>query len=104
VTPVPRRGELWLIELDKRRPAVILTRDPMGRYLSSVLVAPITSTVRGLSTEVPVGPPDGVRRQSVANLDSAQRVDRTRLVRRLGAVGAPTMDAVCRALAFATGC
>jgi mRNA interferase MazF len=103
-TPAPRRGELWLIELDKRRPGVVLTRDPMGRYLSSVLVAPITSTIRGLSTEVAVGPDDGVRPRSAVNLDNTQQVDRSRLIRRLGALGAPTMDAVCRALAIATGC
>ena len=57
-----------MADLDKRRPVIVLTRDPLGRSLHSVLVAPVTSTVRGVSTEVPVGPADGVRIASVANL------------------------------------
>lgn len=48
--PAPRRGEVWLVELDKVRPAVVMTRDPMGRYLRRVIVGPITSTIRGLET------------------------------------------------------
>jgi len=53
---------VWLAQLDKIRPVVVLTRDPMGRILNAVVTAPVTSTVRGLSTEVAVGPADGVRR------------------------------------------
>ena len=48
--PAARRGEIWLAELDKRRPVVVLTRDPMGRVLHSVIVGPVTSTIRGLTT------------------------------------------------------
>ena len=55
--PEPRRSEIWLAEVDNVRPVVILTRDPLGRHLRAVLVGPVTSTARGLSTEVPVGPP-----------------------------------------------
>jgi mRNA interferase MazF len=54
MTPEPRRGEVWLAKLDKVRPVIVLTRDPMGRHLNSVIVAPVTSTVRGLATEVAV--------------------------------------------------
>jgi PemK-like, MazF-like toxin of type II toxin-antitoxin system len=61
VTAAPRRGEIWLADLDKARPVIVLTRDPMGRLLNAVIVAPVTSTVRGISTEVPVGSEDGVR-------------------------------------------
>jgi len=50
--PAPRRGELWLADLDKRRPVVVLTRDPLGRLLHAVIIGPVTSTIRGLSTEV----------------------------------------------------
>ena len=100
----PRRGEVWLARLDKRRPVVVLTRDPMGRFLHSVIVGPVTSTVRGLSTEVVVGPEQGVPRPSVVNLDNMQLVGRDRLVRRVGALQHATMDEICRALAIATGC
>jgi mRNA interferase MazF len=100
----PRRGEVWLADLDKRRPVVVLTRDPLGRYLNAVIVGPVTSTVRGVSTEVTVGPDDGVRRSGVINLDHVQLVARERLARRVGVVRPETMQAVCTAVAVAVGC
>jgi len=102
--PSARRGEVWLAQLDKIRPVIVMTRDPMGALLNAVLVAPITSTVRGLSTEVPVGPLDGVRVDSVANLDSAQLVARSRLLRRVGRARASTLAALCAALKTAVDC
>ena len=100
----PRRGEVWLAELDKVRPVVILTRDPLAGLLRAVIVAPITSTVRGLSTEVSVGAEDGVRHESVANLDNVQLIARTRLIRRVGRARRATMAAICVALESAVGC
>lgn len=100
----PRRGEVWLAQLDKVRPIIVLTRDPLGGVLNAVIAAPVTSTVRGLSTEVPVGPADGVRRESVANLDSLQLVSRSRLVRRVGRARPATMTAICEAVSTAVGC
>lgn len=102
--PEPRRGEVWLASLDKRRPVVILTRDPLGRYLQSVIAAPVTSTIRGLATEVPVGPDDGVKVPSVVNLDNVQLIARERLVRHVGDVRRETMSVICDALAVAIGC
>ena len=95
---------MWLAELDKTRPVIVLTRDPMGRYLNAVIVAPVTSTVRGVSTEVAVGPADGVRVASVANVDSTQLVARSRLLRRVGRAAPETMVGLCRALAIAVDC
>jgi len=100
----PRRGDVWLAQLDKIRPVVILTRDPMGRFLNAVVTAPVTSTVRGLTTEVSVGPADGVRLPSVANLDQVQLVARSRLVRRVGRARPETMTALCDALVLAVAC
>jgi len=100
----PRRGEVWLAQLDKLRPVVILTRDPLAALLNAVIVAPVTSTVRGLSTEVRVGAADGVRHDSVANLDNVQLLARARLVRRVGRATRATMAAICTALVTATGC
>lgn len=102
--PAPRRGELWLAELDKRRPVVVLTRDPLGRHLHSVIVGPVTSTVRGLSTEVALEPEDGARVASVVNLDNLQLLDRRRLVRRVGRVRTDTLRSICDAAAVAIGC
>jgi len=100
----PRRGDVWLAQLDKIRPVVVLTRDPLGRILNAVVTAPVTSTVRGLSTEVAVGPADGVRQPSVANLDQTQLVARSRLLRRVGRARPETMVALCAALAVAVSC
>ena len=104
MTAAPRRGEVWLAEVDKTRPVIVLTRNPMGRYLGAVLVAPVTSTVRNVSTEVPVGPADGIRVESVANLDNTQLLARTRLVRRVGHATPDTMTRLCEALAIAVDC
>jgi mRNA interferase MazF len=100
----PRRGEVWLAELDKIRPVVILTRDPMGRYLNGVIVGPVTSRVRGLSTEVALGAEDGLRAASVANTDNLQLVDRSRLRRRVGRVRPAVMQRLCTAVHVAIGC
>jgi len=104
--PVARRGEVWFAEVpgDKRRPVLILTRDPMGRLLHSVICAPITTTVRGLATEVLVGEEAGLVTGSVANFDNTLLLARTRLVRRLGRASDQTMHAACKALATAAGC
>ncbi len=102
--PAVRQGEIWLAELDKRRPVVVLTRDPMGRVLHSVIVGPVTSTVRGLHTEVHLTEADGVRTPSVVNLDNLQLVPRTRFVRRVGRATTATLDAICAATAEAIRC
>lgn len=104
MTPEPRRGEVWLAQLDKVRPVIVLTRDPMGRHLNSVIVAPVTSTVRGLATEVPVDHQDGVRRPSVANLDNVQLVARASFLKPVGTVRRLTLHAICAALAIAVDC
>ena len=105
-TPAPRRGDVWFADVpgDKRRPVLVMTRDPMGKLLHSVICAPITSTVRGLSTEVPLGAEAGLVQGSVANFDNLLLLERTRLVRRLGHATPDAMLDACRALANATGC
>lgn len=104
--PAARRGDVWLADVpgDKKRPVLVLTRDPLGRLLHSVICAPVTSAVRGLATEVSLGPECGLLHDSVANFDNTLLLARTRLVRRLGRAPATTMEAACRALATAAGC
>jgi mRNA interferase MazF len=102
--PILRRGDVWLARLDKVRPVIVLTRNPLGGLLNAVIGAPVTSTVRGLSTEVPVGPADGVRVESVANLDNVQLVARSRFVRKVGRARPATLAAICQALAAAVAC
>jgi len=104
--PAPRRGEVWFADVpgDKKRPVLILTRDPLGHLLHSVICAPITSTIRDLATEVALGSDAGLLQASVANFDNTFLLARTRLVRRLGHAPPPAMEAACLALATATGC
>jgi mRNA interferase MazF len=99
-----RRGELWLVRSDKDRPAIVLTRDPLADRLNAVLVVAVTSTVRNLPVEVPLDRSDGVRRPAVANLDMTQRMSRDAFLRKIGSVRPSTMDAICDALHYATGC
>ena len=101
------RGEIWLFAFsrpDKRRPVLILTRPEVIPLLHTVMVAPVTSTIRGAPSEVLVGIEEGLKYDSAVNLDHVQTVDKTKLTRFVGTVGPQKMRSVCRALAIAAGC
>lgn len=104
--PLPRRGEIWLADLpgDKIRPIVVMTRGTVIRHLHSVVAAPVTSTVRGIPTEVALTSEDGLLHASVANFDNLQLVGRARLIRRVGALSNAKLLEACRALRFAVAC
>ena len=70
--------------LDKTRPVLVLTREVVRPHLNRVSVAPITSTIRGLSTEVPVGADNGLDHDSVVNCDNIVTVPKAALGRHLG--------------------
>ena len=103
----PQRGEIWLYTFkppDKRRPVVVLTRESVLPLLRTAMVAPVTSTIRGLPSEVLVGVAEGLKRDSAVNLDWVQTVEQRRLKHYLGSLNDSKMAQVCRALAVATGC
>lgn len=75
---------IHLAQLDKTRPVLVLTRELVRPHLTRVTVAPITSTVRGLSSEVPVGPENGVDHASVVSCDNVVTVLATALGRQIG--------------------
>lgn len=103
----PARGEVWWCELPDvgRRPVVVLSRDAAIPRLRRVLVAPCTTTIRGLASEVLLEPGDDpVPRRCVANLDSVESVSSGVLVDRLGRLGDARMRALCAALAVAVAC
>lgn len=77
---------IWLARLDKTRPVLVLTREEVRAVRQMVTVAPITSTVRGLRSEVIVGQRNGLDHDSVVNLDSIATVPRDALVRPIGAL------------------
>jgi mRNA interferase MazF len=101
------RGEVWRYRFatpDKIRPVLVLTRQEVIGLLHTVMVAPITSTIRGAPSEVAVGVREGLKHESAVNLDHVQTVERARLVGFLGHLGPEKMRQVCRALAVAVGC
>lgn len=77
---------IWLARLDKTRPVLLLTREEVREVRRFVTVAPITSTIRGLQSEVLVGRHNGLDQESTANLDSITTIPRELLVRPLGAL------------------
>jgi mRNA interferase MazF len=107
VTAAPLRGELWWCELPGvgRRPVVVLSRDVAIPRLRRALVAPCTTTVRGLASEVLLEPgEDPVPRRSAVNLDSVESVSIGVLVERLGRLSDDRMLEVCSALEVAVDC
>lgn len=101
------RGDIWTYRFagpDKRRPVAVLTRQEVIPLLRTVMVAPVTSIIRGAPSEVLVGPEHGLPHESAVNLDHVQTVECSRLERRLGRLGPEEMREVCRALAVAVGC
>ena len=89
---------------DKRRPVLVISRSEALEVLRTAIVAPITSTVRGLPSEVLLGAEHGLKGPSAANLDHVQAVRQEDLSRYIATVPLQKMAEVCRALAVATGC
>ena len=83
---------------------LILTRSSALPYLSRATVAPITSTIRGVPSEVALGPEDGMKQSCVVNLHDLITVSQQNLGRRLSQLSPRRMKEVCAALAFALGC
>ena len=88
---------------DKRRPVLILTRDSAIGFLSSVTIAPITTTIRNIPTEVLLTPDDGLPNECAANLDNVQTVQKSQLGGYITHLSREQMHAVRDALAFALG-
>jgi mRNA interferase MazF len=104
---LPQRGEIWWCELPEipRRPVVVLSRDVAIRRLGRAIVAPCTTTVRDLPTEVVLEPgEDPVPTTCVVGLDSTLNVAVALLTQRMGTLSGPRMREVCAALAAAVDC
>ena len=85
-------------QLDKRRPVLILTRELVRPHTSRVTVAPITTTIRGLSTEVPVGPANGLDADCVISCDNIVTVPANALGPQIGALLVEQEDALTFAI------
>lgn len=86
---------------DKRRPVVVLTRDSVLDYLGEVTVAPITTTVRDIPTEVFLSKDDGMPRDCAVNCDHLQTVSRGKIGAHIISLPPEQMTAVKRAIRFA---
>jgi mRNA interferase MazF len=101
-----RRGEVWWAELARpagRRPVVLLSRDEAYAVRELVTIAPVTTRVRGIPTEVPLGRSDGLPRACAANLDTITTIPKALLSGQIAALAPGKVAAVDRALRFALG-
>jgi mRNA interferase MazF len=100
------RGEIWQFSFphpNKRRPVLVLTRQEVIGHLHSVTVAPITTTVRGIPSEVVIGPESGLKSVSAINLDNLATVPKDGLRAFVGTVPPLILDNIREALLFALG-
>jgi mRNA interferase MazF len=103
---VVRRGEIrWyrFAKPDKRRPVLLLTRDSVVEYLGEVTVAPATSAIREIPSEVFLSRSDGMPQDCVLNLDHVQTVPKGRIGALITTLGPEKMTEVKGALMFALG-
>ena len=99
-----RRGEVWWAQLPKpvgRRPVVLVSRDEAYEVRKNVAVVEVTSVIRGVATEVALGPDDGLPRHCVANADAINTIDRALLKTRVAGLSADRIKRLDAAPRFA---
>ena len=101
-----RRGEIWWAELEPptgRRPVVLLSRDEAYSVRSLIIVAPVTTRIRHIASEVPLGPADGMPQECVANLDTITTIPKDCLQDRIATLSDKKLREVEAAIRFALG-
>ncbi len=100
------QGELWLMETpnEKRRPVLVVSRDAVIPVIHNVVVAPVTTTLRSIPTCIPLGPDEGIDRDSVATFDNLTAVPKSVLTRRLGTLRFGGRQQICAALEALADC
>ena len=100
----PKQGEIWWAELESaRRPVLVVTRSDAISVLTSVVVAPVTRTIRSIPTEIHLGSEEGLDIECVANFDNLQRITRVALTTKLGDLGVRRAE-ICTALETMSNC
>ena len=100
------RGEVRWYEFqppDKRRPVLILTRTSVIHFLNEVTVAPITTTIRGIPSEVVLGLDDGMPQDCAVNFDHLQTVPKFKVGRLITSLSIAKMTLAASAICFALG-
>ena len=98
-----RRGEIWWAQVDKGRPVALISRDEAYAIRRMVIIAPVSTTVRGFAVEVRVGRREGLSHSSVINCDWLVTLPKAQLKRRLGALSVNKLQRLDDALRFALG-
>lgn len=101
------RGDVRLYQFappNKQRPVVVLTRESAIAYLSTVTVAPVTSTIRGVPSEVVLDQDDGMKAPCAVNLHNPVTISQQRLGKRVARLSSLRMSEICAALRFSLGC
>jgi mRNA interferase MazF len=101
-----KRGDIRWVEFqapDKRRPVLILTRDSVIPYLNEITIAPITSTIRGIPSEVTLSPADGLPQDCAINCDHLQTVAKGKMGRLIATLAPEKMNRLGLAIQFALG-
>lgn len=103
---VVARGDLWWGESpdEKGRPFLVVSRDAANEVMQRVLVAPVTTRVRGVPSELAVGPDEGLPVASVASFDNVRPFPKAMLVRRVGALAPPRRHLICSVAAATLDC
>ncbi len=102
-----KRGEIRLCRFalpDKRRPALVLTRTASLALLNSVTVAPITSTQRGVPSELPLGPENGLKQACAVNFHNVVTISQKDVGALVCTLSERLLNDACRALAYSLGC
>jgi len=101
---IPQQGDIWWAETEvKRRPVLVITRSQAVQALKRVVVAPVSRTVRGIPTEVSLGPTEGLSVECVASFDNLETVLRSALTERVGTLG-PRRPEICETLRALADC
>lgn len=99
-----RRGEVWWAELPSpigKRPVVLLSRDEAYAVRNAVTIAEVTSTVRNIPVEVPLGPEDGLPKKCVVNLDTIVTIRKELLSQRICLLRSEKIELLNEAIKFA---
>lgn len=101
-----KRGEIWLADVGRGgdRPVLVLTRDPVADRIGAVVVAHLTTTIRSLTSELHLGPADGLKRDCVVSFDDLHTLPKSSFRRRVAALRPSRLDEACDRLADALGC
>ena len=103
---VVARGEVWWGETPehKGRPFLVVSRDAANQVMQRVLVAPVTSRIRGIPSELALGEAEGLPQPSVAAFDNLQPFPKAMLVHRIGALGPDRSPDICRTAGITLDC